>query len=854
MTDSNQLLRQYAQTGSETAFQELVSRYIDLVYSVAVRRVGGDADLARDVVQTVFIDLARKASRLRSESTLGGWLHRHTCFVSSNFRRTLQRSAAREQVAMELANQSSGAAWEQLAPMLDEVIDQLGDADRKSIVLRFYEQRDLRSVGLALGTSEDAAQKRISRALEKLRAMLSARGASLSVPLLASLLASRAVSAAPAGLAVETGSKALAVAGGTGLLATLTILMTTWQLKLAVGLTAAGVAAGVLIYHFNSSPQPAPAKVQKVAEAAPAAAASPTAPLSAADNTSAPGAETAAPAMDALHLTILAADSGQPVPNVEIKCRGWENEHFTGKKFLSNRSGQCDVSFPRATITQLQLTSVADGFADTRLEWGPDRGETIPSSYTLRLTRPVRISGHVVDADGQPVVGAKVGWNCQEDGAADTHPENHNFGWIEVETDAQGGWEVNRIAPDVLRRIYGSPTHPEYVSPPLLMVSATPQVLPQLKDGTHIFHMGRAFSVSGTVVDPDGNPIADAAVRVGHVGEGGRREGRSSGQGTFAISGCRPGRDLITAAAPGFAATTVEVDVSASTPPITLQLQPGQPLRLRLVDKAGQPIPGANVWYNTLPRTHLVDVSPAPAAQVEFSPKTDAEGRAVWESAPKGELTFSFAKKGYMRQDDVKVDADGQEHVLTLAPALVVSGSVTDAHTGNPIPKFRIACGWPENVGLDGKMQPKFSDIERYWLSFAGGKYEHSFEETLIGGLPSNPGYVLKFEAEGYAPFVSRVFKEDEGEVKLDVTLEPAADLVVTVLGPDGQPAANVDVALIGPGRTFQLIPGGFSRQNMAAAGGLLTTDAQGQVKRPAGQRDPGRRRGRIGRLCPSSH
>src|SRR5437867_8951339 len=91
MTDAKQLLRDYTENGSEAAFRELVARYINLVYSVAVRRAGDDLHLAEDIVQTVFTDLARKGRTLRHESMLGGWLHRHACFVSSTLMRGERR-------------------------------------------------------------------------------------------------------------------------------------------------------------------------------------------------------------------------------------------------------------------------------------------------------------------------------------------------------------------------------------------------------------------------------------------------------------------------------------------------------------------------------------------------------------------------------------------------------------------------------------------------------------------------------------------------------------------------------------------------------------------------------------------
>jgi len=94
MTDSRKLLEDYVENGSETAFRELVSRYINLVYSTAVRLVDSDTHLAEDVVQTVFMDLARQARALSKDVMLGGWLHRHTCFVAAKAMRSMCDDAA----------------------------------------------------------------------------------------------------------------------------------------------------------------------------------------------------------------------------------------------------------------------------------------------------------------------------------------------------------------------------------------------------------------------------------------------------------------------------------------------------------------------------------------------------------------------------------------------------------------------------------------------------------------------------------------------------------------------------------------------------------------------------------------
>src|SRR3989442_570911 len=141
MTDSQKLLEEYVENGSELAFRDLVARYLNLVYSTALRLVGGDAHLADDVTQTVFINLARRGRTLSSEVMLGGWLHQHTYHVATKAARAERRrqSRKREAVEMNTLQDDSGANLRQVAPILDEAITQLGSEDRTAILLRFFE-------------------------------------------------------------------------------------------------------------------------------------------------------------------------------------------------------------------------------------------------------------------------------------------------------------------------------------------------------------------------------------------------------------------------------------------------------------------------------------------------------------------------------------------------------------------------------------------------------------------------------------------------------------------------------------------------------------------------------------------
>src|SRR5215212_9091493 len=102
MTDSQNAFAEYIRTGSDSAFRELVTRYVDLVYSTALRLVEGDTHPAEDVAQVVFVDLARAARTFSSEIRLVGWLHRHACFVAAKTMRGERRHQSRERQAVEM--------------------------------------------------------------------------------------------------------------------------------------------------------------------------------------------------------------------------------------------------------------------------------------------------------------------------------------------------------------------------------------------------------------------------------------------------------------------------------------------------------------------------------------------------------------------------------------------------------------------------------------------------------------------------------------------------------------------------------------------------------------------------------
>ena len=246
-----QLLRDYTGGRSEAAFAELVRRHVDLVYCAAMRMIR-DAHLAEDVTQSVFVALARNARQLTGRSVLSGWLHRTAQNIAAQTVRTDVRRRAREQEAAamnELLATEPDTLWEQIAPHLDAALGELSEPDRDALLLRYFERKSACEMAQTLGISDEAAQKRVSRAVERLREFFAKRGVTVGAGGLVVVIAANAVQAAPVGLAVTISTAALltgaAVSTSTVIAATKAIAMTILQ-KIIIGATlAAAISTGI---------------------------------------------------------------------------------------------------------------------------------------------------------------------------------------------------------------------------------------------------------------------------------------------------------------------------------------------------------------------------------------------------------------------------------------------------------------------------------------------------------------------------------------------------------------------------------------------------------------------------------
>ena len=266
MTEEIALLQEYARTGSQPAFASFAQRYVNLVYSAARRQVYGDEHDAEDVTQAVFQLLAQRAKSVPVDRPLSGWLLKVTGYCAANARRARgrrenhERRAASMAASIKSSGSEGGSEWDELSPLLDQGLGKLPAADRDALVLRFMEQKTMRQVGEAMGISEEAAQKRVMRAVEKLRDFFQRRGvATMSAAALATLLTAKSVQAAPASLAtsVASASGTSAAAGSSATLAKgALIIMATEKVKvaaIAAVLLILGIGGGVVAWHTLTS-------------------------------------------------------------------------------------------------------------------------------------------------------------------------------------------------------------------------------------------------------------------------------------------------------------------------------------------------------------------------------------------------------------------------------------------------------------------------------------------------------------------------------------------------------------------------------------------------------------------------
>jgi RNA polymerase sigma factor (sigma-70 family) len=813
-----QLLQNYVGQNSEAAFRELVNRYINLVHSAAQRQVQNEL-LAEEVTQAVFILLARKARGLRRDVIFSGWLFRTTRFVAARAIRAEQRRQRREQEAYQMQQLTHpDENWKRIAPVLDEALGNLGAADRNAVLLRFFNDKSFRETGSALGVSEDAAKKRVTRALEKLRLFFSKRGVTFSAAILASALSSHAVTAAPVPLAMAVSTRAIA-SGSVAAAALPTLVcevLNAWRwtkLTIASASLAVGIVAAELTMTFVLPKQIDPREDSNLR----ASAISNFTPTNADESVGIPSALTDvanSKREKVLIFRAIAADTGEPVGRAILSVNTVANGKWTQRYDLTtDTSGKCRVPYPKDT-SRLDVGVLSTGWGARFATWVMDRNP-IPPEYTLKVERLTNsIGGQLRDEAGQPVANAEilVSFHGTGDASARETPRER-IGAMEeapvAKTDFQGRW-ICAVIPAKHDGFEIHASHPDFRK--TLVVNSAPQEslseikdekLKQLWNGTLMTVMDRGLTFVGRVVDESGNGIAGAQITEGIQ----QKIFKTDFDGEFVIPKREKGEWKFTVCAEGFAPVRRKVEMSQKMEPTIVQMKPGAVLRLKVVDGIGFAVPKATVGLEQWGEDRYT---------LGWNALSDSEGRIEWRSAPPGvKLELYSRKDGYCYTRNVWVEADGKEHSITLRKQLTVSGRATDSETGLPILEFKSFPGY----GTE-----KY-DWERHATRHStNGVFKVTFTENKFP-------WRIRVEADGYEPAISEPLREDfVGELEMKLKRpNPDDQIRGTVLLSDGNPAVGADVALLTFEQGANLEQGRFKRRG---SDNILTrTDAEGKFE-----------------------
>src|SRR5437773_1554687 len=411
-----ELIQAYCRNGSESAFEALVKRHVDFVYCSALRQVR-DPLLAEDVCQAVFLLLFRKAKSFRSDTVLVSWLFRTTQFVGARALRTEYRRQRRELEAATMNPQSSlpepDQRWEQISPMLDEALAALPVKDRDAVLLRFFSRKPFGQVGAEIGVTEDAAKKRVNRALARLRQFFATRGTTLSTAALVSILAERATQAAPATIGTKIAAMFGAGASATSSTSAATLaniaLRDLFWLKAKWGLVCGATTVALLLW-VNTALRPMESKQINVDGITTATFTATT------SNDQTTPASDLSPAINrgdrVLSLVIAQAETRTPVPEARVLVERWDGKQL--ERMLDSTTdakGALDVPIPNQSFERLRIWVSAAGRVPMFAEWQAHEIREAVLLHTLFLEAGQWAHGTVRDEEGTPISGAKVSFS-----------------------------------------------------------------------------------------------------------------------------------------------------------------------------------------------------------------------------------------------------------------------------------------------------------------------------------------------------------------------------------------------------------------------------------------------------------
>jgi RNA polymerase sigma factor (sigma-70 family) len=673
MNETN-LLQAFRDERSEEAFAALVRQYANLVYSIAKRRLA-NAAMAEDVTQMVFIRLAKTPPEVQSHGELVAWLHRTTLNVTIDTWRSETRRRNREQQDAVMETDTN-SAWEEISPNLDQAVNQLADEDRQAILLRFFGEKTMRDIGVALGVSEAAAKMRVSRAVDRLRTQLGV-GTACTAAVLGSLLEAHSVEAAPLQFVARLAAMRLPeVAGATAATGgSLSALSRIFNFKIAAGVAVVAIV-GFTVAHFSRSNTPVSAPESEVSNATATTDNAP-APRQLASMGNSFVAPVAKPPKILLH--VLDAKTGLGLPQTKVRIAyfgaGGQGE---GHDMLTDENGDAPIaapddptkdSFPNVFVT-------AEGHVPKVVSFGRV-GTT--NEYFIRLDPAITVGGFVVDERGVPVPGVTI--FVQGRGNVSGQAENIDFQTCPVTNHEDGSWTCSYIPEDYTKELHLILKKTGYaITFPVISQ-------PHLDLNNLLLVIDSGVTITGKITDEHAYPIANARIKVLDGNRSKWQTTHTDDDGVFSVFGVMGETEYsqtppletnatggvlirgvkgegtphvnLAVQAKGFACEMKTVQLSNATHVVNFALPVGNIFRGRVVDDLGDPIPNAVVQTD-------YSFSGGSERKFDWTTHTDANGVFEWDSAPAEKTDYWFEADGYEIIRDMAFVADGSEHEIVL--------------------------------------------------------------------------------------------------------------------------------------------------------------------------------------------
>jgi protocatechuate 3,4-dioxygenase beta subunit len=514
-----------------------------------------------------------------------------------------------------------------------------------------------------------------------------------------------------------------------------------------------------------------------------------------------------------LALSVVDKATEKPIANAQVDIfqsgKGISEEQKR-QKLSTDANGACTVVFPVALPDYTKISVEAAGYTPIYATWydgdNANEPDPIPKSFVFSLDKGTSIGGLVKNPQGEPVEGVEVHlWLGEQQGKVRYSLTNSLS-----TTDAEGKWRSD-IVPKNIDHLRMNLKHPDY------MTTKTWNTIPvpprrELRDFTAVMVLKSGVTLSGVVRDDKGNPIHKAVVQLGSSGHSSKTI-QTDEQGCFEFKNCDEGRLHLSVLAEGKSPQARRILPKEIGTPLEFRLEPGNPLRVRVVDPNGSPL--ADVWATPESyRGYRYILRFDPNNPPSWGKRTDETGLLTWDSAPPDAVEWAFTKEGYARVSKVELVADGKEHTVILHRPVHVVGTVVDKETGEPIPEFTIA---PTLDWLTRKVP--FINRSRAFQA-KDGRYEWKTSRT-------DTGHYVRIEAKGYLPAMSRMLRVGQDtRTTINFELEKGRNVEGVVYGIDGEPLAGADVLMCTAMQSVYLSNGRLSRVSDTL---MAKTNAEGR-------------------------